>query len=57
MIIREIGRVLVSLCLVGLVAFLFHLAFQSPTVAEAVGISGLAGVILGGLVGYWLKPS
>ena len=56
MIVREIGRILISLCLLGLAAFLFYFGFNMPEPAQALGVGSIAGAIIGALLTYWLKP-
>ena len=53
--IREIGRILVSLALVALACFLFCWGFQSPQTATALSTGSIAGAIVGSLLTYWLK--
>jgi len=56
MIVREIGRILISLCLIGLATCLLYLGFNMPDPAQGLGISSIAGAIIGSLLTYWLKP-
>lgn len=55
-IVREIGRILISLLLLGLVGFLYWMGFQSVEAALKLGMTNLASVILGAELTYWLKP-
>lgn len=52
----EIGRIIISLCLLGLAGFLFSWGITAPEAAQAVGCSGIGGAIIGALLTYWLKP-
>lgn len=54
--IREIGRILVSLLLLVLVGFLYWMGFGSVEAALKLGMTNLASVILGAELTYWLKP-
>lgn len=57
MIVREIGRILVSLLLVVLAGFLYWLGFGSADIALKLGATNVATMILTGVIAYWLKPS
>ena len=54
--IREIGRIVVSLVLIGLAGFLYWLGFGSAEVALKLGATNIASVILTAITLYWLKP-
>lgn len=54
--VREIGRIIISLCLLALAGFLFYLGFKLPEPAQALGIGAVAGGIVSALLVYWLKP-
>lgn len=54
--VREIGRILVSLGLLGVIGFLYHNGFASPETAEQLGCTNVASVMIGALTTYWLKP-
>lgn len=56
MIIREIGRILVSLLLLVLAGFLFYFGLQSAQAAQALGIGAVGGSIVSAVLMYWLKP-
>jgi hypothetical protein len=49
-------RGLISVLLLVLSGFLFFLAAESSTADAAIGFSGPGGVIIGGVVTYWLTP-
>ena len=55
--IREIGRILVSLTLLALAGFLLFMGVNSPEAAQALGFGTIAGLIIGSILTYWLKPS
>jgi len=55
--IQEVGRLVVSICLLVLVAFLYGHGFSSPDVAEKLGCTNLASVTVGAITTYWLKPA
>ncbi len=55
--IREIGRIVISLVLLGIVGLLYWLGFNSAEVALKLGATNLASVIIGAEITYWLKPS
>jgi len=54
--IREIGRLIISLCLLALAGGLFYLGFKFPEPAQALGAGALGGTIIGAILTYWLKP-
>ena len=54
--LQELGRILVSLGLLGLIGFLYHNGFASPEAAERMGCTNAASVMIGALTTYWLKP-
>jgi hypothetical protein len=54
--IREIGRILISLCLLLLAGLLFYWGVNFPEPAQALGAGALGGTIIGALLTYWLKP-
>ena len=54
--IREIGRILISLVLLGLTVVLYYWGFSAPDVALKVGMTNTASVILGALIAYWFPP-
>lgn len=56
MIVKEIGRILVSLGLLGLAAFLFYCGVNFPEPAQALGAGAVGGTIIGAILTYWLKP-
>ena len=47
--LQELGRILVSLGLLGLIGFLYHNGFSAPE-------ANIASVMVGALTTYWLKP-
>jgi len=53
---QEIGRILVSLALLAIGAFLYWLGFGSADVALKLGATNLATAIITGNMAYWLKP-
>jgi hypothetical protein len=53
--IREIGRILISLCLLALAGFLFYCGVNFPEPAQALGAGALGGTIVGATLAYWLK--
>ena len=55
--IREIGRIIISLCLLALAGFLLFLGIGAPEAAQALGFGTIAGLIIGTTLTYWLKPS
>ncbi len=55
--IREIGRILVSLAMLALAGFLLFLGLQAPEAAQALGFGTIGGLIVGSILTYWLKPS
>lgn len=55
--IREIGRILVSLALLALAGFLLFLGVGAPEAAQALGFGTIGGLIIGSTLTYWLKPS
>lgn len=55
--IREIGRIVVSVILLGIVAFLYCLGFTATETALQLGVTNLASVIVGAEITYWFKPS
>ena len=55
--VKELGRILISLALLALAAFLLYWGLNSPEPAQALGVGSIAGTIIGGIVMYWLKPS
>ena len=46
--LQELGRILVSLGLLGLIGFLYHNGFSAPE-------ANIASVMVGALTSYWLK--
>lgn len=54
--IKEVGRIIISLCLLGAAVFLLYFGLQSPEPAQALGIGVISGGVLGSLTTYWLKP-
>ncbi|KKK74660.1 hypothetical protein LCGC14_2881550 [marine sediment metagenome] len=57
MLAREIGRIIVSICFLGLAFFLFRWGIQAPEPAQAMGFGSVGGTIIGSVGTYWLKPS
>lgn len=55
--VKEIGRILVSLCLLALAGGLFYFGFKFPEPAQALGAGAVGGTIVGAILTYWLKPS
>lgn len=55
--IGEIGRILISLCLLALATLLFYWGVHFPEPAQALGAGAMGGTIIGALLTYWLKPS
>lgn len=55
--IREIGRILISLLFLILVGFLYKEGLAAPEEAVKLGMSNIASVIVGAELTYWLKPS
>ncbi len=53
---REIGRIVISVLLLGFAGFLFYFAFTIPEPAAAAGAGTLGGTIVGAEITYWLKP-
>lgn len=56
MLIQEVGRIIVSACLLVLVFFLFYWGIQAPEPAQALGFGGIGGTIVGAVLTYWFKP-
>lgn len=56
MIIQEIGRILISLCLLAIAGCLFYFGFKFPEPAQSLGAGGIGGTIIGAILTYWLKP-
>jgi hypothetical protein len=54
--LQEISRLLISLCLLGFMGFLYFHGFSSPDAAEKLGCTNLASVTIGAVTTYWLKP-
>ncbi len=57
MLVREIGRILISLAFLALAFFLFRWGIEAPEPAQAMGFGSVGGTIIGSLGTYWLKPS
>ena len=55
--LKEIGRILISLCLLVLAGLLFRWGVEFPEPAQALGAGAVGGTIIGALLTYWLKPS
>lgn len=55
--LEEIGRIMVSLFLLGMASALFYWGVHFPQPAQALGVGALGGTIIGSLMTYWLKPS
>jgi len=55
--VNEIGRIIISLVLLGLAGLLYWLGFRSVEAALQLGATNAASVIIGGEITYWLKPS
>ena len=55
--IEELGRILISVLLLGFAGYLFFAGFKAPEVSTALGAGAMAGTIIGAIVMYWLKPS
>jgi hypothetical protein len=53
---REIGRIVISILLLGLAGFLLYLGFSMPEPAQALGVGAISGAIIGAEIAYWLKP-
>lgn len=54
--IREIGRIIVSLFLLAVGAFLYWLGFGSVDIALKLGATNAATAIFTANIAYWLKP-
>lgn len=55
--INEIGKIIVSIVLLGLVGFLYSLGFSAAEVALKLGATNTASLIIGAELVYWLKPT
>jgi hypothetical protein len=55
-IVKEIGRILVSVILLALAGFLFYCGVNFPEPAQALGAVAVGGTIIGAILTYWLKP-
>ena len=53
---RQVGRLIISLVLIGLIVLLYYWSFIAPDVALKVGMTNTATVILMALLHYWLAP-
>ena len=53
--VKEIGRILVSLFLLILAGGLFYIGFKFPEPAQSLGVGALGGTIVGAILTYWLK--